>query len=180
MDTPHLDRTDVEHDGHFAMIQLASGGYMLVSEHRAAEFNRYRWHAYQQPNGRATYARRYLPGRSWPRNTVTAHRQAAGYAGADHANRIGTDNRDINLRKATPAQQVANQARRSDNTSGYRGVYLFRGKWIARIKVDGKQRHLGTFATKEDAARAWNAAASVEWGAFACLNVVPEPSESAR
>jgi hypothetical protein len=173
-----MTTSTAEHDGHFAMISLHGGGYMLVSEHRAADLGRYRWHGYAN-GGTTRYARRYIPGRPWPHNIVTAHRQIAGYAGADHANGNGLDNRDRNLRKASAAQQVANQGLRSDNTSGYRGVVWNKGKWLARLKVDGKQRYLGRFDTPEAAARAWNAAASAQWPGFARLNVVPEVAESA-
>jgi hypothetical protein len=152
---------------------------MLVSEHRADAMRRWTWHPYSH-NGRTTYARRYVPGRPFPHNTVTAHRQIAGYPGADHANGNGLDNRDRNLRKATPAQQAANQGTRSDNTSGYRGVVWNKGKWLARIKTGGKQRYLGRFDDPADAARAWNDAASAQWPGFARLNVIPQPPGSDR
>lgn len=41
-----------------------------------------------------------------------------------------------------------------DNTSGVRGVYFVRGKWMAKIVFQGKQYHLGTFDTIEDASQA--------------------------
>lgn len=42
------------------------------------------------------------------------------------------------------------------NTSGYRGVawHQKRNKWVAFIIKDGKQKHLGCFNTKEEAAQA--------------------------
>jgi hypothetical protein len=45
-------------------------------------------------------------------------------------------------------------------TSQHRGVswHQTRGKWQARISVDGKIRHLGCFADESEAARAFDAA----------------------
>jgi hypothetical protein len=54
--------------------------------------------------------------------------------------------------------------------SRYKGVSRNREKWQARIKVDGKQSHLGIFTDEEDAARAYDAAARELFGEFAYLN----------
>lgn len=43
---------------------------------------------------------------------------------------------------------------RCDNSSGYKGVYLYRSKWKARIQLQGKVHNLGTFMNKEDAIKA--------------------------
>ena len=42
----------------------------------------------------------------------------------------------------------------TDNTSGYKGVYLVRGKYMAKIVFQKKQYFLGTYNTIEDAAKA--------------------------
>lgn len=42
----------------------------------------------------------------------------------------------------------------SDNTTGYKGVYLYRGKYIAKIVFQKKQYFLGTYERIEDAAAA--------------------------
>lgn len=49
---------------------------------------------------------------------------------------------------------------RRSNTSGFRGVSLHRptGKWSAEVWVDGKKLRLGLYGSKEDAARAVDAA----------------------
>ena len=43
-------------------------------------------------------------------------------------------------------------------------------KWIASIKVNGKTKTLGSFLHKEEAALAYNNAASLYFGDFAVLN----------
>lgn len=65
----------------------------------------------------------------------------------DHVNGDCHDNRLSNLRLATVSQNTHNQKKRSDNTSGFKGVSrVSRGsKWIATIKAYGKKQHIGTF-----------------------------------
>lgn len=75
----------------------------------------------------------------------------------DHINRDRSDNRISNLRLATTAQNNANKTARADSISGIKGVCRARvgPNWVARIKKDGKQRHIGTFETKEQASEAY-------------------------
>lgn len=66
----------------------------------------------------------------------------------DHVNGDRADNRLVNLREATGAQNCQNMAKRSDNKSGYVGVsfHIRRQKWRAEISAGGKRRSLGYFA----------------------------------
>jgi hypothetical protein len=52
-------------------------------------------------------------------------------------------------------EPYAGKARK--NKTGYTGVHQVKrtGKYVAHIKVDGKKKSLGTYATKEEAARAY-------------------------
>ena len=54
----------------------------------------------------------------------------------------------------TCLRQVLSNRVRSDNTSGYPGVYAKRSKWMARIQYKGKIYSLGSYPNKEDAIRA--------------------------
>lgn len=58
---------------------------------------------------------------------------------------------------------------RLTNSSGAKGVNWFAkaGKWRARIKVNGKEHHLGLFAEKSDAMAAYAKAAALHFGQFA-------------
>jgi hypothetical protein len=57
----------------------------------------------------------------------------------------------------------------SNNTSGYKGVYLIkkRGRWLAQIVHNGKQIFLGYYESAEEAAIARETAAEVFHGEFA-------------
>lgn len=59
-------------------------------------------------------------------------------------------------------------------TSLYKGVYLHSRKksWVARIQVDRRDIYLGLFDSQEDAAAAYNVAASRFFGEFARLNFI--------
>jgi len=87
----------------------------------------------------------------------------------DHKNHDICDNRWGNLRDATVKQNRANNSLRCDNNSGIKGVswHALRGKWRARTYINGKEKHLGLFATKEAAWVAYKAASYVEYGEFA-------------
>jgi len=71
----------------------------------------------------------------------------------DHRDGDGLNNRRDNLRVATSSQNAQNQRRSSANLSGHKGVGFHKtsGKWRARIKLNGKRKHLGYFDTPEDA-----------------------------
>jgi hypothetical protein len=57
-----------------------------------------------------------------------------------------------------------------DTDSGYRGVAMSRDKWRAYIHVDREQVYLGRFATKEEAALAYDRAALRLFGPNAHVN----------
>jgi hypothetical protein len=67
----------------------------------------------------------------------------------DHINRDKLDNRPENLRLATPAQNRANIGMQRNNSTGYKGVFVDRGKFRAKIKSNGTQRFLGSYNTAE-------------------------------
>jgi hypothetical protein len=87
----------------------------------------------------------------------------------DHINLDKADNRWINLRPATRSQNCANVPCHRRNKSGLKGVHFQKdaGRWVAYITVNRTRKHLGMFATKEEAAQARASAASVLYGEFA-------------
>ena len=92
----------------------------------------------------------------------------------DHINQNGLDNRFCNLREASNSQNIANQVIRRHNTSGFKGAYFVKDrikmKWRAIIVCNLRRHNLGYFHSKEEAARAYDAAATKYFGEFACLN----------
>jgi hypothetical protein len=94
----------------------------------------------------------------------------------DHVNRNTLDNQRANLRAASRSQNGANSKKRVFRgqiaTSIYKGVswYKRQKKWIASIREDDKLRFLGYYSSEEDAARAYDTAATRIHGEFARLN----------
>lgn len=74
----------------------------------------------------------------------------------DHIDGNPLNNTMDNLREVTHQQNIFNSKVREDNTSGVTGVSWFkqRRKWRARIAIDGKEKHLGLFTSKEEAVEA--------------------------
>jgi hypothetical protein len=58
-----------------------------------------------------------------------------------------------NIREATGSQNCANQIRRKNNKSGFKGVHWNKqaGRWQASISVSRKQIYLGLYDDPEDA-----------------------------
>lgn len=86
-------------------------------------------------------------------------KQGDGIKG-DHIDRNRLNNRRSNLRPAAKFGNAQNVTGHRGSTSRYRGVSWEKhvGKWRAGIKLDGKARNLGYFATEEEAAEVARAA----------------------
>ena len=74
----------------------------------------------------------------------------------DHIDHNRTNNLICNLRVTTMLGNGRNQSMHKDNSSGVNGVHWhIRDKtWNARIQVNGKGIHLGTFTTLDNASKA--------------------------
>lgn len=90
----------------------------------------------------------------------------------DHKDGDPGNNRITNLRAATHAQNLKNQRKPKNNTSGYKGVRRSTNgkRWWARLKVDYKEIYIGAYDTAEEAARAYDEAAVKHYGEFARTN----------
>ena len=140
-------------------LPLTQGKFALIDEWNAEFLQQWNWTAVRDRNDR-WYARR-----GTHLKIVHLHRVIAERAGLlnttnleiDHANLDGLDNRIENLRLATTAQNSANRRKRSDNTSGHKGVSWHKqsGKWRVSISYNGRRHYLGLFDLIEDAIRAY-------------------------
>lgn len=90
----------------------------------------------------------------------------------DHKDRDPLNCLDDNLRICTESQNQHNREKQYNNTSGYKGVYFcnWSQKWKADIYLKNKHKALGSFSTKEEAAKSYNDAALLYHGEFAVLN----------
>jgi hypothetical protein len=154
-------------------IQLTQGQVAIVDDLWFDKLNQYKWCAMWSPEIKSFYAARNSKTFFGKRVTILMHAVVAktpkGFY-TDHINHNTLDNRTNNLRVCTNSQNQMNQRKRADNTSGYRGVVKHGCKWQAKIKLNGKWSHLGTYQEPEDAARAYDAAAKRLHGEYAVLN----------
>lgn len=77
----------------------------------------------------------------------------------DHIDGDRQNNRWSNLRHVSQSVNLQNKhGPQSNNKLGVQGVTKMGKKYIARIKTGGKQKHLGSFSTPEEAGAAYQAA----------------------
>lgn len=87
----------------------------------------------------------------------------------DHKDNNPLNNRIENLRAATFSQNQHNRKINKNNTSGVKGVCWHppAGKWVARLTINGKYKHLGLFNNIEEAKKAVEKQRSIHHKEFA-------------
>ena len=153
------------------MIPLTQGEYALIDDVDFPLVSAHKWRSYQHKN--TTHAIRILVV-DGKRTTISMHRvllDAPSGMDVDHWDRNGLNNRRGNLRLCTRSQNMMNQ-RVKGGTSNFKGVHWNKQcrKWYARIQVNGKQIHIGSFADEIEAAQAYDVASRELSGEFARLN----------
>lgn len=154
----------------FRTIPLTRGLEAVVDAADYEALSAFKWHASDRRANGSAYARAKINNK-----LVYMHRwllAAPVGAEVDHINRDKLDNRRANLRVCAPEENRRNVGLTCANTVGFKGVRWVRTgrKWGASIYLDKKHVFLGVYATKEEAARAYDGAAREFWGEFAYLN----------
>lgn len=85
----------------------------------------------------------------------------------DHINRNPRDNRLVNLRQCTTLENNLNRGVRKDSKTGYKGVTKSKGKYRARIQLNGKRITIGYYETAEEAAEKYQEMARKYFGEYA-------------
>lgn len=159
-------------------IPLSQGLVALVDDEDFEELSQYRWCAYWDPVAQTYYAHRngYTP--EGKATVFLMHRQIMQTPRGmltHHENHNGLDNRRQNLRVLTHSQHGMRQRKqRCDRSSVYKGVSWHKAcqKWTAQIKRADRLVYLGLFTSEQEAAMAYNRAASEHFGEYAHLNQV--------
>jgi hypothetical protein len=148
-------------------IPLTQGLVALVDDNDFEELSKFKWHAKKDRNT-------YYANRTIGRKTVKMHRVILGlnsrYQQGDHKDGDGLNNQRHNLRVVTRRRNGANRRKHATCSSKFKGVYLDKGKWRARLGLNKKKIELGYFVDETCAAKAYDVAAKQHFGEYACLN----------
>lgn len=163
-------------------IVLTRGYVALVDDEDYEWLSRHSWYAMS-----GTYPYAVRKSRDGKHSAILMHRVILGLLDqpynvyADHVNGDVLDNRRANLRICNNALNQANTGPRPrrgrPKSSRYKGVCLYKGSWRAAITLGKKRRAIGSYATEEVAAKAYDAVARDAWGEFAYLNF-PDSSKA--
>ena len=166
-----------------------ASGYRGVTKYQKK--NELKWIARIEVNGRKKYLGIYntpelaakvydtyaeaLYGKFSVLNFPYMHREIMGNPkkDIDHMNNNKLDNRKQNLRLCSPSQNGSNMKIPKSNKSGFKGVSWNKQhkKWSAYIYKNYKHIFIGSFEDKQEAALAYNKAATVYFGEFARINI---------
>ncbi len=94
----------------------------------------------------------------------------------DHIDHNPANNCVENLRWASGKENQGNRLKQQNTSSKFKGVYFDKQtqKWRARVRIDGKYKHLGLFDSEKDAANVYNEHAKHVFGEYAHLNDISE------
>ena len=154
---------------------MTRGQYAIVDPEDYERLARYKWHAMKSRHTfyAARYGRRDKDGK---RKCYMMHREIMKLEGetvCDHINGNGLDNRKVNLRPATRAQNGWNRGKsKMKSRSRYKGLAWDSKdkRWEVRISVNGRRIYIGRFQDQIEAARAYDRAARRYHGRYAQFN----------
>lgn len=153
-----------------AKVILTRGYTTMVDEadlHRVAAYS---WIAHTSSSG-LVYAARWV-NQNGRQKRILLHRwllDATPTQQIDHCDRDTLNNRRVNLRFATQAENNRNRMF-GKRASGRKGVYRNGAGWLTRICVNGQRLNLGTHAERDAAAGLYDLAARTFHKEFAATN----------
>lgn len=154
-------------------IPLTKGYFAKVDNEDYVELSKHRWMADCGRNQPRAIRRRYVNGVAIKIVMSRLLTKAPLGLYVDHINGDTLDNQKSNLRVCTRQQNCFNRSINKKNKYGYKGIYpIGHEKWGAKIGINRKTIHLGSFKTKTEAAISYNKAAKKYFGEFARLNPV--------
>lgn len=176
------------------LIKLTQGKFAQVDDSDYDFLNQWKWYAQKSDRDSTFYAKRNKQiGKK--RKTECMHRLILGIEDSkilgDHKDGNGLNNQRSNLRIVNKYQNARNRTSVKNSSSKYLGVTFHKNRrvkyitkdgtikesiskegWNAIIRIDGKNKHLGSFKNETEAAIVYNKVASKLFGEFANLNKI--------
>lgn len=151
----------------FRLIPLTQGKFAIVDDEDYDWLMQWKWHIKRGSN--TFYAVRN--GKRPHRQKILMHREIInppkGFE-TDHINHRGFDNRKINMRCCTHAQ---NNRNRLSKFNRHKGIVQRKNRWYARIWHNCRYIYLGTFSSKNEAIVAYDTKALELNNDFAYTNL---------
>ncbi len=164
-------------DGRYAIL-LTQGQIAVVDAGSVKLVAPYLWQAHWDPKTCSFYAVTCIPIDGGKQKTIGMHRMITGVTDpavhVDHRDHDTLDNTIDNLRVCPNGENQRNARPQTGRSSPHKGVGLVKrtGRWRARIRINGEKIFLGYFATEQEAANAYDAAAVKCHGEFAYTNAM--------
>ena len=150
-------------------IKLTGLSKTIIDDNQYDSLSKYSWYALNCSG--YVYAVTNVNGK-----TIRMHRMIMSVKNhtikVDHINGDTLDNRIENLRTCSNAENIRNQKKHSNNTTGYPGIGKYkddRGKYRAFIIYEYKYINLGRFSTLKEAKKARRIAVKKYFGKFGRL-----------
>lgn len=156
------------------LIPLTQGLFAKVDDEDFDYLSQFKWCSQKNNNGKVIYAIRNTPRVNGKQKTIRMHIEIMGFKGIDHVDHDGLNNQKLNLRAASKSQNSMNTKKIANVSSIYKGVCWSKtkNKWVAQITLNLKVMHIGYFSSELEAAKAYNARATILFHDFANLNVL--------
>jgi len=147
-------------------IELTNGKMVLVDDE---DYN------YLVTFGNWRQSERYAACSKGKKTTILMHRLLMNppqNMDIDHLDDNGLNNQKSNLRICTRSQNLQRNTKNGNTSSRFKGVCWDKKnkKWKVHIKTNGRQLHLGRFASEIEAAKRYDKAAHALYGEHADTN----------
>jgi hypothetical protein len=149
------------------LIPLSKGKFAKVDDRRYDELNQRKWYF----DGR--YARRNVYENGKLVKRILMHRVVAGTPEGvltDHKDGDTLNNQEANLRFCDKSKNAANQKKRPNLLSVYKGVTKDQASWQTQIWYNNKKHYSASFREERWAAMAYDLNAAALFGEYARLN----------
>lgn len=124
-------------------IPLTQGQYALVDDDDYERVNAFKWYAHYSHRTKSYYATRKTPRPN--QKHIYMHRfiiETPKGMLCDHINGDTLDNRKVNLRNCTNAQNLMNRKAPVNNTTGHKNIYFDKRKRLFVVAIDANKKRV--------------------------------------